>query len=136
MNCTKSEILTLLLTFRKQPEINSTNIFRIIIFSFPISLHIHVDIFQFSSVQFSLSRVRLFATPWIAAPQASLSITNSWIYLVVHKSLHHDPEDEYISQKFSYNWEKLSLKYILFCTFIEWFKILYLYPLGILFLKM
>ena len=33
--------------------------------------------FQFSSVQ-SLSRVRLFVTPWIAARQASLSITNSW----------------------------------------------------------
>ena len=33
-------------------------------------------IVQFSSVQ-SLSRVRLFATPWIAARQASLSITNS-----------------------------------------------------------
>ena len=31
---------------------------------------------QFSSVQ-SLSRVQLFATPWIAARQASLSITNS-----------------------------------------------------------
>ena len=31
---------------------------------------------KFSSVQ-SLSRVRLFATPWIAARQASLSITNS-----------------------------------------------------------
>ena len=31
---------------------------------------------QCSSVQ-SLSRVRLFATPWIAARQASLSITNS-----------------------------------------------------------
>ena len=31
---------------------------------------------QFSSVQ-SLSRARLFATPWIAAHQASLSITNS-----------------------------------------------------------
>ena len=31
---------------------------------------------QFSSVQ-SLSRVRIFATPWIAARQASLSITNS-----------------------------------------------------------
>ena len=31
----------------------------------------------FSSVQ-SLSRVRLFVTPWIAARQASLSITNSW----------------------------------------------------------
>ena len=29
------------------------------------------------SVQ-SLSRARLFATPWIAARQASLSITNSW----------------------------------------------------------
>ena len=34
-------------------------------------------LFQFSSVQL-LSRVRLFATPWIAARQASLSITNSW----------------------------------------------------------
>ena len=32
---------------------------------------------QFSSVQL-LSRVRLFATPWTAACQASLSITNSW----------------------------------------------------------
>ena len=32
---------------------------------------------QFSSVQ-SLSHVRLFATPWITARQASLSITNSW----------------------------------------------------------
>ena len=32
--------------------------------------------FQFSSVQ-SLSRVRLFAIPWIAARQASPSITNS-----------------------------------------------------------
>ena len=31
---------------------------------------------EFSSVQ-SLSRVRFFATPWIAAHQASLSITNS-----------------------------------------------------------
>ena len=31
--------------------------------------------YQFSSVQ-SLSHVRLFATPWIAARQASLSITN------------------------------------------------------------
>ena len=34
-------------------------------------------VFTFSSVQ-SLSRVRLFATPWIEACQASLSITNSW----------------------------------------------------------
>ena len=35
---------------------------------------------QFSSVQ-SLSHVRLFATPWIPAHQASLSITNSWSLL-------------------------------------------------------
>ena len=34
---------------------------------------------QFSSVQFS--RVWLFATPWTAACQASLSITNSWSLL-------------------------------------------------------
>ena len=33
-------------------------------------------IYQFSSVQL-LSRIRLFVTPWIAARQASLSITNS-----------------------------------------------------------
>ena len=38
--------------------------------------HIFCCSVQFSSVQ-SLSRVRLFATPWIAARQASLSITNS-----------------------------------------------------------
>ena len=35
--------------------------------------------FQFSSVQL-LSHVRLFATPWIAACQDSLSITNSWVH--------------------------------------------------------
>ena len=35
---------------------------------------------KFSSVQ-SLSRVRLFATPWIAAHQASVSITSSWSLL-------------------------------------------------------
>ena len=34
----------------------------------------------FSSIQ-SLSHVRLFATPWTAAHQASLSITNSWSLL-------------------------------------------------------
>ena len=37
---------------------------------------IYICVYQFSSVQ-SLSRVWLFATPWIAAHQASLSITNS-----------------------------------------------------------
>ena len=35
---------------------------------------------QFSSIQ-SLSHVRLFETPWTAACQASLSITNSWSLL-------------------------------------------------------
>ena len=35
------------------------------------------NLVHFSSVQ-SLSHVQLFATPWIAARQASLSITNSW----------------------------------------------------------
>ena len=39
------------------------------------SINIKYDV-HFSSVQ-SLSRVRLFATPWTAACQASLSITNS-----------------------------------------------------------
>ena len=36
----------------------------------------YCKVIHFSSVQ-SLSPVRLFETPWIAAPQASLSITNS-----------------------------------------------------------
>ena len=37
----------------------------------------NVILYHFRSDQ-SLSRVWLFATPWIAARQASLSITNSW----------------------------------------------------------
>ena len=38
----------------------------------------HTSVFSsVKSVQ-SLSRVRFFATPWIAARQASLSITNAW----------------------------------------------------------
>ena len=49
------------------------NIFKIIL----LSGFFFYSSVQFSSVQ-SLSRVRLFATPWIAAHQASLSITNSW----------------------------------------------------------
>ena len=39
-----------------------------------------IRIVLFSSVQ-SLSHVRLFVTPWTAAHQASLSITNSWSLL-------------------------------------------------------
>ena len=48
-------------------------------YSFAYLYFIDVEILgfsQFSSVQ-SLSHVRLFATPWIAARQASLSITKS-----------------------------------------------------------
>ena len=41
-----------------------------------VSVAILRFLFQFSSAQ-SLSHVRLLATPWIAACQASLSITNS-----------------------------------------------------------
>ena len=41
---------------------------------------IHFPSVQFSSVQL-LSPVRLFVNPWIAALQASLSITNSWSLL-------------------------------------------------------
>ena len=56
---------------------------RKIYFKKPIHFNAHWNILivqtypTFSSVQ-SLSRVQLFATPWIAACQASLSITNSW----------------------------------------------------------
>ena len=39
-----------------------------------------IDNSKFSSVQ-SLSRMRLFVTPWTAARQASLSITNFWSLL-------------------------------------------------------
>ena len=40
-----------------------------------LQLPTHTVEMQFGSVQ-SLSRVRLFVTPWIATRQASLSITN------------------------------------------------------------
>ena len=46
--------------------------------SIPLFLKDYFPRFPLLSVQFSsLSRVQLFATPWIAAHQASLSITNS-----------------------------------------------------------
>ena len=48
-------------------------------FHFNFSLEKKYDQLQFSSVQL-LSHVWLFATTWIAARQASLSITNSWVY--------------------------------------------------------
>ena len=56
--CPSTEFLTLLLTMRAIP------------------FFLRHSCPQFSSVQL-LSHVRLFATPWITARQASLSITNS-----------------------------------------------------------
>ena len=47
-----------------------------LLFYFYYFLFIMIYMRQFSSVQ-SLSRVQLFATPWISAHQASLSITNT-----------------------------------------------------------
>ena len=41
-----------------------------------------IETLQFTSVQ-SLSCVQLFATPWTAAHQVSLSITNSWSLLKI-----------------------------------------------------
>ena len=60
--------------------INTTQL----VYSIKISIDGHLDYFQFLAIasQFSsvhlLSCVRLFATPWTAARQASLSITNFW----------------------------------------------------------
>ena len=67
----KSKILSMLLIF-----------LHILIYTFNMiplqkfSVAILLDLDQFSSVQW-LSRVQLFVTPWTAARQASLSITNS-----------------------------------------------------------
>ena len=51
----------------------------LVLFTAPVSEWC-LNYIKFSSVQ-SLSHVRLFVTPWIAARQASLSITNSWSLL-------------------------------------------------------
>jgi len=72
----KSKILSMLLIFLHK-LIYTFNMIPLQKFSVAILLELD----QFSSVQFSsvqwLSRVQLFATPWTAACQASLSITNS-----------------------------------------------------------
>ena len=41
-------------------------------------IHIHQNLFKYAVSVQSLSRVQLFATPWITARQASMSIANSW----------------------------------------------------------
>ena len=40
--------------------------------------YVYICVYVYISSVQSLSRVQLFATPWTAARQASLSITNSW----------------------------------------------------------
>ena len=57
------------------PILCLTQLFLLDVHLYPFS-SVHFSSVQFSSVQ-SLSHVQLFATPWIAARQASLSITNS-----------------------------------------------------------
>ena len=56
--------------------LDNVPLFLCLIFFIHPSLDGYLDWFQFSSVQ-SLSRVRLFATPWITARQASLSIAST-----------------------------------------------------------
>ena len=56
------------------------NCFSKSLYLFSLCLFSVTSIFIISSVQ-SLSCVRLFATPWTAACDASLSITNSWSLL-------------------------------------------------------
>ena len=53
---------------------------RAVLFFLTETLNEHINFTLFSSVQL-LSRVRLFATPWTPACQASLSITSSWSLL-------------------------------------------------------
>ena len=58
----------------------------------PICICLLFQCCQFSSV----SRVRLFAIPWTAAHQASLSITNSWSLLKLMSIESEMPSDHYI----------------------------------------
>ena len=65
------------------PQVRSdglTHLFDSFVISFLKGSETRVIMYQDSSVQ-SLSCVQLFATPWTAAHQASLSITNSWSLL-------------------------------------------------------
>ena len=68
-------ILLWISPWRKKKKLSISDVREIWLYRDERSLLLKGNI-QFSSVQ-SLSRVRLFATPWIAARQASLSITIS-----------------------------------------------------------
>ena len=65
-----------LLTFKSPQVTEQLNWTELKLLNFPkIKISLHQQ--SYSSVQL-LSRVQLFATPWTAAHQASLSITSSW----------------------------------------------------------
>ena len=55
-----------------------TRFINVVLGKFYLTIFVNVLTYGFSSVQFSRSVVSDSATPWIAARQASLSITNSW----------------------------------------------------------
>ena len=61
-----------------------SGLWRYFLYSFSV-YSCHLSLISSASVQFSsaqsLSRVQLFATPWMAACHASLSLTNSWSLL-------------------------------------------------------
>ena len=61
-----------------KPKLGRTDILIILSFPLYVTYLVLLWIWNFISSVQSLSRVWLFATPWIAACQASLSITNSW----------------------------------------------------------
>ena len=64
-------------------EFSSILAWRILWREQPVIIQPHTSSVQFSSVQ-SLSHVWLFATPWIAARQASLSITKLLEFTQIH----------------------------------------------------
>ena len=69
---------------RKKSLSDNSNIYFILELESLDSLFPYELLFSFSFIQFlvhSLSHVQLFVTPWTAALQASLSITNSWSLL-------------------------------------------------------
>ena len=78
----------------------------------------------------SLSRVQLFATPWIAARQASLSITNSRSSLKLTPIESVMPSSHLILcrplllQKYSRHCRPRNLIFFFFCDFSEWFHFL------------
>ena len=76
-SCTSMKLLKLSRKIFQYVEPDNQRLLQTLSYLMCVCSQYDVGLYQFSSVH-SLSRVRLFATPWIAARQASLSITNSW----------------------------------------------------------